>query len=75
MKENDYSIKPLQGLSNVAGLNPAKNGEGRKKRQKQSKRFGERPGFTGEEPGGLQEDNFDGMIQNDTDDHRIDYCA
>jgi hypothetical protein len=73
MKENDYSIKPLQGLSNVSGLNPAKDGEGRKKRQKKGRRS---PGeFVEPELDGLSEHDIGEMTQNDDRDHRIDYCA
>jgi hypothetical protein len=74
MKESDYSIKPLQSLSNVTGLTPAKGGDGRNKRRRPKKRSGDKPAFE-DEQNESQGDHFDGLMENDADSHRIDYCA
>lgn len=74
MKESDYSIKPLQSLSNVTGLTPAKGSDGRNKRRKPNRRTGDKPAFDDEQKE-AQGDHFDELMENDADDHRIDYCA
>ena len=75
MTENNYSIKPLQNLPNVTGLNPAKGSEGQKKRQNPRKHSEEKPELVEEELNATKEDDINHVVRNDTDDHRIDYCA
>jgi hypothetical protein len=77
MTESDYNtIKPAQNLPDVAALNPAKDSEERNKRQSIRKRPQRRPGF---DEGGRNEPAADNgnnnLSKNDTDEHRIDYCA
>ena len=75
MTESDYSIKPLPTLPNVTGLNPAKGSEGQSKRKNSRKRPEENSEFVEDERNESEEDDLNDVIRNDTDEHRIDYCA
>lgn len=70
MTENDYSIKPLPNLPNVAGLNPAKGSEGRQKRQNPRKKTEE---VDREVSSGPELEELDD--KHETEQHHIDYCA
>ena len=75
MTENDYSIKPLPNLPNVAGLNPPKGGEDHKKRQSSQKRSGRSMHSVEEEMTVLNEDDVSANIQDDEGRRHIDYRA
>lgn len=74
MNESDYSIRPLQGLPTITGLNPAGSSEQQNKRNSSRKR----PGMAGgpvEEPSGGIDGHAEDCVNPDSDQPHIDYRA
>lgn len=74
MTDNDYSIKPLQNLPNVTGLNIIKDSKGRNKRQSSHERPQEISEPAEDEQKKTKEQEFDNIVK-DINDNSVDYCA
>ncbi len=77
MAENDYTvIKPIQGLTNVAGVNASKGNQDKKKHKKpQSKRQTEDNVLEDELVKSVEDDVHRDVPSEDPDEHIIDFCA
>lgn len=75
MPDNDYNIiKPVESLHNIAGLNPAKRREQRKRRQNLNAEQDEEA--EQELNDSLEKQSPDNVpTDNENDRHSIDYCA
>ena len=77
MADNDYNIiKPVESLQNVAGLNPAKRREEKKKQQNSHKQNDLQREPSEDELNESIEENIGSEIaENNQDEHSIDYRA
>lgn len=77
MADNDFNIiKPVENLQNVGGVTPAKSREERKKRQNLHKKNDpQRPLPDSERDESTAEDIDSEIVDNDREQHSIDYCA
>jgi len=75
MNENDYSITPLSVLSNVSGVNAAKDGEKRKKRRNPKNGSPEEPDSVEIEGQTFHDEAADEPADDQVDGHQIDFCA
>ena len=78
MAENDYTvIKPIQGLTNIAGANASKGNQDKKKQKKKqhSNRQTEDNVLEDELVKSVEDDVHRDIPSEDPDEHIIDFCA
>jgi len=76
MSNNDYNIKPVESLQNIANVDPAKHRQERKKQQNPGQQNEKHHEYIEDEIFGTTEDDIDiEPTENDQDGTSIDYHA
>jgi hypothetical protein len=72
MISDDYNIKPVESLQNIANIDPAKH---RQKRKKQQNSGWQDEYVENEITESTEDDNYIEPVENNQDKHSIDYHA
>ena len=76
MSNNDYNIKPVESLQNIANVDPAKHRQERKKQQNHGRQNEQHHEYIEDEIFGTIEEDIDiTSIEDDQDRPSIDYRA